>query len=352
MKKFYLVFALIIIFNQLSFAQSSNPFASNNVFTFLDTLTNPLRKFNLSTPNNVISISNPNTYFKQSLDFGAPGYLYYLTWNPSYANYLYRIDTATGVTTQITTTALYLPSNMNFGLSWDKTTNKLFTVLGGWFLYSINVYTGSFTFVDTFSTGARITGFAVNNSGSMYGLNSLSSKLVKINKTNGVCTDIGALSFSAGDVSGCDFDPLTNKLYFLIQNGTNSEIYLVDTATASKTLAATVPQKITEISFAGGNYVGINQIGTEIPAEFKLMQNFPNPFNPVTKIKFSMSKTEFVNITVYDMLGRVVTVLVNEKLSPGNYDVDWNAADYTSGFYFYKIKAGFYSETKKMVLIK
>jgi len=352
MKKLSFAIALLIVFSISVYAQSSNPIAVNNVFTFVDTLSNPLRKFNLSSPGNLISIGNPNTNFKQSLDFGAPGYLYYLTWNPSYANFLYRIDTSTGVTTQITSTAFYLPSSMNFGISWDKTNNTLYTIFGGSALYSVNVSTGTFTSVAALTPNAHIVGFAVNNSGSMFGFNTNGSKLVKINKTTGVYTEIGSLSFPSGDVSGCDFDPLTNKLYMISQNGTNTELYLIDTATASKTLTATVNKKITEIAFAGGTYVGINNISSEVPAEFKLMQNYPNPFNPNTIIKFQIKESGFVSMKIYNALGKEVTALVNEKLSPGSYNVNWNAVDYPSGVYFCRMSCSNFIETKSMILVK
>jgi hypothetical protein len=357
MKKLFFVFIFVLSFMVALSAQTSNPLAANNAFTFADTLSNPLKKFNMSLPYTLVSINTANTYFKQSLEFGAPGYLYYLTWNPSYNNYLYRIDTATGAVTQITTTSFYLPSNMNFGMSWDKTNNTMYTIFGGASLYSVNVYTGTFTSVCTITPSAHIVGFAVNNSGSMFGINTLGSKLVKINKTTGICTEIGSLSFPSGDVSGCDFDPLTNKMYVLSQNGSITEVYTVDTANATKTLKGTVPQKITELAIAGNTFVGIHQVGTEVPAEFKLMQNYPNPFNPVTKIKFQIAKTEFVNITVYDMLGREAAVLVNEKLLPGNYDVDWNArhggsSTFPSGVYIYRMISGNFIETKSMILVK
>jgi hypothetical protein len=98
--------------------------------------------------------------------------------------------------------------------------------------------------------------------------------------------------------------------------------------------------------------IGINQISSEVPNSFELHQNYPNPFNPVTQIKFNIPKSSFVNLAVYDALGREVELLINEQLSTGSYKYDWNASAYPSGVYFYKLVAGEYTETKKMVLIK
>ena len=99
------------------------------------------------------------------------------------------------------------------------------------------------------------------------------------------------------------------------------------------------------------------QISGNIPQNFSLSQNYPNPFNPVTKIKFSLPHSsnqgaEAVKLVVFDILGREAATLVNEKLSPGTYEVDWDGSNFNSGVYFYRIQAGSFIETKKMVLLK
>lgn len=105
-----------------------------------------------------------------------------------------------------------------------------------------------------------------------------------------------------------------------------------------------------------GSYVGINPISSEIPETYSLQQNYPNPFNPSTKIKFSIPAAgngpRTVRVIIYDILGREVTSLVNEQLKPGRYEVEWNAANYPSGVYYYRIVTEQFFETKKMVLIK
>ncbi len=89
-----------------------------------------------------------------------------------------------------------------------------------------------------------------------------------------------------------------------------------------------------------------------IPKVYALNQNFPNPFNPSTKISYQISKSEFVSLKVYDILGNEVSTLVNEKKSPGNYEINFDASSLSSGVYFYQIKAGNFVQTKKMTLIK
>ncbi len=95
-----------------------------------------------------------------------------------------------------------------------------------------------------------------------------------------------------------------------------------------------------------------------IPEGFKLYQNYPNPFNPTTKIKYSiaplnLSKEEtLVQIKVYDILGKAVTTLVNERKQPGNYEITFNGDKLSSGIYFYRLKAGNFIQTKKMMILK
>lgn len=101
---------------------------------------------------------------------------------------------------------------------------------------------------------------------------------------------------------------------------------------------------------------GINPYGSEIPKEYRLYTNYPNPFNPVTQIRFDIPKASFTKLTIYDILGREVATLVNEKLSPGTYEVEWSATgggtNYPSGVYFYKLETNEYRETRKLVLLK
>ena len=86
--------------------------------------------------------------------------------------------------------------------------------------------------------------------------------------------------------------------------------------------------------------------------DFRLRQNYPNPFNPETRIEFEIPKKNLVQLIVYDVLGREITKLVNEELKAGSYNVVWNAENYSSGIYYYKLRSGNFIETKKMLLIK
>ena len=98
--------------------------------------------------------------------------------------------------------------------------------------------------------------------------------------------------------------------------------------------------------------VAVTPVSTQTPDEYKLFQNYPNPFNPVTNIKYSVPTDSKVKITVYDILGKEIKVLVDENLRAGKYDVKFDASALPSGTYFYKLEARGFNEIKKMILIK
>ncbi len=108
--------------------------------------------------------------------------------------------------------------------------------------------------------------------------------------------------------------------------------------------------------------IGIQQISGGIPQDFSLGQNYPNPFNPSTKINFSIPLLRGVDaeggrgvltkLTIYDILGKHVETLVNQQLSAGTYEVEFEGSKYASGLYFYVLKAEGFAETKKMLIIK
>ncbi|TLY31712.1 MAG: T9SS type A sorting domain-containing protein [Ignavibacteria bacterium] len=89
-----------------------------------------------------------------------------------------------------------------------------------------------------------------------------------------------------------------------------------------------------------------------IPREFALGQNYPNPFNPTTTISYVIGQPSLTTLKVYDILGRVVATLVNEVKAPGSYRVSWDAADYPSGVYTYRVQAGKFADVKKMILMR
>ncbi len=98
--------------------------------------------------------------------------------------------------------------------------------------------------------------------------------------------------------------------------------------------------------------VGITQNGNEVPLRFGLYQNFPNPFNPVTKIKFDLAHSTFVKISVYDVAGREISVPVSQNMNAGSYEMEYDAGNLPSGVYFYRIETAEFTSIRKMVLVK
>lgn len=98
--------------------------------------------------------------------------------------------------------------------------------------------------------------------------------------------------------------------------------------------------------------LAVNPVSTEIPVNFALYQNYPNPFNPVTRINFDLPEDAFVTMKLFDILGREVRTLVSQNLKAGMFYTELNASDLSGGVYFYKIEAGEFVESKKLVLVK
>jgi hypothetical protein len=105
------------------------------------------------------------------------------------------------------------------------------------------------------------------------------------------------------------------------------------------------------ITKSWSSVVGIGNLGI-VADQYSLSQNYPNPFNPKTTIVFSIPKYTLVTLKIFDVLGREVSSLINQEMNSGSYKIDWNAENYPSGIYFYKIATLDFSKTMKMMLIK
>ncbi|MBK8983389.1 MAG: T9SS type A sorting domain-containing protein [Ignavibacteria bacterium] len=114
--------------------------------------------------------------------------------------------------------------------------------------------------------------------------------------------------------------------------------------------AGTATESIWRRSYS--EILSVQNISTEIPDGYSLDQNFPNPFNPETKINFNIKERSLVKLNVFDALGKELDEIVNEELLPGTYQTNFNGSGYNSGVYFYRLTSDNYTETKKMLLIK
>ncbi len=111
--------------------------------------------------------------------------------------------------------------------------------------------------------------------------------------------------------------------------------------------------RIIQLIYNGNSRISQNQTAlNSVPDKYSLSQNYPNPFNPETNIEYSIPKNSNVTLKVYDMLGREVATLVNKQQEAGSYVAVWNASNFSSGVYFYRLTAGSFVQTKKMSLTK
>jgi photosystem II stability/assembly factor-like uncharacterized protein len=240
----------------------------------------------------------------------------------------------------------------NYGLNWtvQSTTPEVnsYAVFFPTFLYDTSYgFAGGTTLLLTTNSGMNWRDTTAPGTGSfggftegMWGGSNFPPMLMFYVRNNVICMYFSYPYFSA---------------VYTAPSGAYSHIspYFTGNAYAVRTLGG-----ITRVlTFFGG---GIKKISSLVPDGFRLYDNYPNPFNPSTKIKFDVQLSPlsergvggFITLKIYDALGREVETLVNEKLTPGTYEVEWNAEKYTSGIYFYRLTTDGYSVTKKMVLIK
>jgi len=115
----------------------------------------------------------------------------------------------------------------------------------------------------------------------------------------------------------------------------------------------TVSYRLKQIDFDGtSTFSNVVNVKFSIPSEFKLNQNYPNPFNPSTTVSFTIPKSSNVKLNIYNQIGQQVGELVNRNLEAGSYNYTWNAANQSSGIYFYELQANEFKSVRKMTLIK
>jgi len=156
---------------------------------------------------------------------------------------------------------------------------------------------------------------------------------------------------------------ITAGVWTALQSVKPAAVHNIEAAVTARCVGDTVKiycpggssQSATTLNFdvigCGATILGIENQNTN-PLAYSLSQNYPNPFNPVTVIAYSIPKGEDVKLIVYDLLGREVVVLVNEFKQAGKHAVEFNASAFASGVYFYRLEAGTFTDTKKMLLVK
>src|SRR4030095_13738005 len=221
--------------------------------------------------------------------------------------------------------------------------------------WSIQSPSAVFNFDDILFINSN-TGVAAGTDGSIY--KTVNGGLTWIAKQSNVTANLNCVYFyppnylwAAGWNGKIIKSTDTGETWFL-QNTNNStekfnDIYFPSLSTGD---AVSSEGNMYKTTISGGGIVGI--IYNEVPLKFELKQNFPNPFNPVTQIEYSLIKSANVTLVVYDVTGRIVSTLVNEHQNTGTHTIDFDGSNLASGIYIYKISAGDFTDIKKMILMK
>jgi len=224
----------------------------------------------------------------------------------------------------------------------------------GAFAYVVNnssgtvsvIATTSNTVIATVGVGSFPRELAITPDGAFayVGNNGSGTVSVIATATNSVVATVGV----GASALGVAITPDGNFAY--VANGGSNTVSVIDIAT--NTVVATIGG----VQSPEGIAITIGPVGITderaIPTAYALSQNFPNPFNPKTIIKYDISEFSFVTLKIYDVLGNEITTLVNKEISAGSYEVEFNATTLPSSIYFYQLQAGSFVETKKMVLMK
>jgi hypothetical protein len=171
----------------------------------------------------------------------------------------------------------------------------------------------------------------------------------------------GTLRISAGDFDCLRIRQFSRRIITTIFAGIPFSIDTTESVSftwISKEHMQTLSVDSTEDGMGTVNQVVSGETGTSVSGsgvvikDFVLNQNYPNPFNPATSIEYRVGRNEYVSLKVYDLLGREVATLVDEFKPAGSYEVEFDAAELSSGIYFYKIQAGSFNQIKKMILLR
>lgn len=266
-------------------------------------------------------------------------------WNPVNVGavedlmYIYFYNASTGYVTSWKTDTIY------------KTTNAG----GSWIAYKTNAGYDAVTnifFVDA-NTGYAVsdhsTFMVTSNGGVNWTINASLDTLMAFGLTNTSSTTFYMVSSKGGGY--CIRKTTNSGANWYVQSSGNDKslisVRFVDQSTGWITGAGIILN-----TNNGGGPIGIKKISNEVPNKYSLEQNHPNPFNPSTFFNFDIVLKGNVKITIFDALGREVETIMNQDLQTGKYKIEWNAGNYTSGVYFYRLETAGFTETKKMILLR
>jgi len=203
--------------------------------------------------------------------------------------------------------------------------------------------------VDIYQTGSRYyIGNVVPGEWLEYTINVQQEKDYKITLAMGAITAGGELTLQFNNGTTLPFTAVATGKFTSFINVTNTFHLLAGQQIMRLNITKTPDFSINGLTFS----ITTSVDEENLPLSFVLFNNYPNLFNPETVIGYTLPVTSMVQLSIFDILGREVAVLVNEQMSPGRYSVTWNASAFSSGIYYYRLSAGPYVSTKKLVLMK
>lgn len=251
-----------------------------------------------------------------------------------------------------------------FSMAFDSA-GQLYVASTGGQIFSIDTTDGSYDSVSQMPVSRVALAFNhLNNElwGSIKSIGGVRDRIIKVDLLTGDTTIVGQTGFAVNTID-LAFDELGNLFGIKGNNTTPNDFFSIDQTTGVGTLIGSVGMPdLKGLAFSTDVTTSIDEDDEVIVREFALEQNYPNPFNPITTINFSVANTASVKLTVYNILGEAVRVLLDKEMQSGSYNVVWNADDYTgkkvsSGVYFYELKASSpdgnnFNQIRKMVLLK
>ena len=291
--------------------------------------------------------------------------------DPAGSVWRYYITSDGGATYTLGTNAPMAGTSTEAG--WNNSYWALDTGHIGWGSNNSRIYHGGWKGPITYTTitAAYQYGFALEDLNTQHGV-ALCLSSIPAQSPNQNTTNLGiswtASSYTPQSISyGIKCAPTIGAYEYWI-TGTNAFYYSSNSgATWATQYTVTsagycISMYNVQLGWAGGatgqiwRYIaypwGIPNDQKQLPESFILSQNYPNPFNPTTTINFALPNANYVKLEVYDILGNEISVLVNDKMNAGNYQVEFDGSKLPSGVYFYKLVAGSFSEAKKMVITK
>lgn len=229
-----------------------------------------------------------------------------------------------------------------------------------YYIYGFHEIHSTYFFNDTVGMGCGTDGhngsrfYRTTNGGANWAVSQFAN-LIVLETVTMTGTSKGWLTGLTSDLRGNIYTTSNGGTNWVLQFSSTQPMPLTKLITYDSVTAWAISNNGIILKY--GDITGSPLTGVGVPSYFYLHQNYPNPFNPSTKIKFEIpsyieTSRWVVTLRIYDILGREVRTLVNENLKPGVYEADFNASDLPSGVYFYKLDAGEFSETNKMILLK